>query len=91
VKNGRPQAKDIDPRELLLAIRTIGREKQNEDGTEWVPWVLIWDLEKLFPFPWKVILSKCQSLIDRGLLDGCTCGCRGDFELTADGEKFLDR
>lgn len=30
--------------------------------------------------PKKVVLAKAQRLIDRRLLDGCTCGCRGDFE-----------
>ena len=26
------------------------------------------------------ILTKMQSLIDRDLINGCACGCRGDFE-----------
>jgi hypothetical protein len=39
-------------------------------------WVMIWDL-------------KLQSLIDRKLIDGCTCGCRGDFELTPAGRASL--
>lgn len=29
----------------------------------------------------KVVLAKLRSLIRRGLLDGCYCGCRGDIEL----------
>jgi hypothetical protein len=29
--------------------------------------------------PWKVVLAKAKSLIRRGLVDGCACGCRGDF------------
>lgn len=28
----------------------------------------------------KLTLAKCASLIRRGLLAGCACGCRGDFE-----------
>ena len=31
--------------------------------------------------PEKVALAKMRSLIKRGLVDGCPCGCRGDFEL----------
>lgn len=31
--------------------------------------------------PEKVVLAKLRSLIKRGLLAGCACGCRGDFEL----------
>lgn len=29
--------------------------------------------------PPKVVLAKAQRLINRGMLTGCTCGCRGDF------------
>lgn len=40
--------------------------------------------------PWKIVLSKARRLIERrGLLDGCPCGCRGDFELTAKGQALL--
>lgn len=39
--------------------------------------------------PYKVVQAKMASLIRRGLVDGCTCGCRGDFELTQKGKDFL--
>lgn len=29
--------------------------------------------------PPKVVLAKMRSLIKRGLVRGCACGCRGDF------------
>lgn len=32
--------------------------------------------------PQKLIIAKARKLIRRGLLTGCYCGCRGDFELT---------
>jgi hypothetical protein len=38
-------------------------------GTEEVPGV-----------PHKVVLAKAARLIKRGLISGCACGCRGDFE-----------
>lgn len=31
--------------------------------------------------PWKVSLAKARKLIKQGRLNGCACGCRGDFEL----------
>ena len=37
----------------------------------------------------KLILAKMKQLIKRGLVDGCTCGCRGDFEITQKGEEWL--
>jgi hypothetical protein len=39
--------------------------------------------------PEKLALAKMRSLIRRGLVDGCPCGCRGDFEITAKGRSIL--
>lgn len=41
--------------------------------------------------PANLQLAKMQSLIDRGLVDGCTCGCRGDFELTDKGRELAEK
>lgn len=41
--------------------------------------------------PEKVILSKMRSLIRRGLVDGCGCGCRGDFVLSEKGKEYLKK
>ena len=35
--------------------------------------------------PDKVVLAKMRKLIRRGLVDGCPCGCRGDFVITKKG------
>lgn len=35
--------------------------------------------------PQKVALAKMRSLLKRGLVDGCGCGCRGDFTITTLG------
>lgn len=39
--------------------------------------------------PPKVALSKMASLIKRGLVDGCACGCPGYFVLTLKGEEYI--
>ena len=39
--------------------------------------------------PENLVLAKARKLIKRGLLDGCACGCRGDFELSAPGRDAL--
>lgn len=31
---------------------------------------------------WKMFNSVMKNLIRRGFVDGCTCGCSGDFVLT---------
>ena len=39
--------------------------------------------------PEKVGRAKMDALIRRELVSGCTCGCRGDFEVTDKGRKYL--
>ena len=44
--------------------------------------VMISDICNLYPsIPPKVILAKLRTLEKRGLIDGCACGCRGDFKV----------
>ena len=31
--------------------------------------------------PPKVVMAKAKRLMARGLLEGCACGCRGDYEV----------
>lgn len=33
--------------------------------------------------PEKLFLAKARRLMNRGLLGGCPCGCRGDYHLPA--------
>lgn len=40
--------------------------------------------------PRKVMLSKLRNMIEKGIIDGCACGCRGDFELTQKGKDILN-
>ena len=39
--------------------------------------------------PSKLALAKMTTLIIRGLVSGCTCGCSGYFEITEKGERFI--
>ncbi|QQV92673.1 hypothetical protein SEA_PSYCHO_71 [Mycobacterium phage Psycho] len=39
--------------------------------------------------PWKVVIAKFRRVNGRGLVDGCDCGCRGDWELTEKGRRVL--
>lgn len=38
--------------------------------------------------PENLVLAKARKLIRRGLMSGCACGCRGDFEVTAKGRAL---
>lgn len=37
----------------------------------------------------KLALAKMKAMIRKGLVDGCPCGCRGDFEITDKGREVL--
>jgi hypothetical protein len=89
-------ARDISDLDFLAAVRRAGIRT---DGTGWavvseVVGVLgdgVRDADGNMPgVPHKVVIAKAKRLIGRGLLEGCICGCRGDFELTAAGMQLLD-
>lgn len=40
--------------------------------------------------PIKLQLAKMKNLRERGLIGGCTCGCRGDFAITDKGLELID-
>ncbi len=42
-----------------------------------------------FALAGKLVLAKMKQLIKRGLVEGCGCGCRGDFVLTDKGRHYL--
>lgn len=85
------QCKDIPDRPILELLA------RNPDTHH-----LRWDISNIsdcprpsiwpaFPkeIPEKLVLAKMEMLIRRGLVDGCWCGCRGDFTITEKGLKSL--
>jgi hypothetical protein len=36
---------------------------------------------RLGPVPWNLLLAKLRKLVKSGRIDGCACGCRGEFSL----------
>lgn len=53
---------------------------------------LLHDLEKAMPeYPSKLLLVKASKLIKQGFITGCSCGCRGDFEVTAKGFELIKK
>lgn len=71
------QAKFLYIKTLLAAIR------ESEPAMHW-------DLQKRFDYyPAKVVTAKLRKAIKRGLVDGCCCGCRGDFRLTEKGKRAI--
>lgn len=41
--------------------------------------------------PNKLVQAKMRNLIAKGYVDGCSCGCRGDYEITEKGLNKLNQ
>ena len=66
------KASDIPDSDFLASIQ---RHSSNIGAS-------IGRIEADFPAsPPKVVLAKARSLLKRGLISGCGCGCRGDFRI----------
>jgi hypothetical protein len=93
VKKGRPQAKDIRD-DIALASVDKCCDHPADPPYSMAPYrgkAMWWDVTKELGLPEKVVLAKMKALKRRGLITGCPCGCRGDFELTKAGDGFLAR
>lgn len=75
------KCKDIPDAPILEFLKAL-------DGT-WANWYFgnENDVGLAMPpdVPEKLKLAKMRMLIRRGLVDGCACGCRGDFVITEKG------
>jgi hypothetical protein len=81
------QCKDIPDKPILEFLKSL-------EG-QWANWC--WENEKNVALampkgvPPKLVLAKMRMLIRRRLVDGCGCGCRGDFVLTEKGLAYLEK
>lgn len=74
------QAKDIPENGILTLVAST----HTNIGTS------LWDVQAaMSDFPAKVVQAKLRSLVKRGILQGCACGCRGDFRTT-EQETWMD-
>ena len=71
------QAKDISDDAILAVVDQFCTDNPKRG---YAPWAFTRDIQAALPeFPEKVVLAKLRSLVKRGMLNGCACGCRGDF------------
>lgn len=83
------QCKDIPDQPIIEFVWDVN----NRD--RWANWISGDDVDvhAVFPpgVPDKLVLAKMRKLIGKGLLDGCACGCRGDFVVTMKGCEVIGR
>lgn len=87
------QCKDIDNRSILEFAA-----HQTDVMHRWSLYFDGLDLEQCpnnikyaFPIgtPEKLARAKLRKLVKSGYLTGCTCGCRGDFDITDKGRAHF--
>lgn len=84
VKN-RLQTKDIPTEPVLEFLAGLRGAPAAWWKSEGIPTVA-----SVFPgIPEKLLLAKMRSLLKRQFVEGCACGCRGDFVITEKGREFL--
>lgn len=79
------QCKDIPTKPIL--------EFLNKNPERWHTWFTGYDnsVDQAMPagVPEKLVRYKMANLIKRGYVDGCPCGCRGDYVITEKGKALL--
>jgi hypothetical protein len=75
----RMQCKDISDEVFLAALRRV----PGSANCGWRNrWAVHAELEAVVgPVPERLMLAKARRLIARGLMKGCACGCRGDWQI----------
>jgi hypothetical protein len=80
------QCKHIPELPVLLFLQSLGGRWANWFESEYENSVRI---AMPAETPGKLALAKMRNLMRRGLVDGCPCGCRGDFRLTQKGHEYI--
>ena len=80
------QCKDIDTDKILQFLA----QHQGEWSTHGRGYSMPTVQDAMPPnTPEKLQHAKMRQLHKRGLVGGCTCGCRGDWEITDEGLAFI--
>lgn len=77
-----PKTSDITDKEILREIYISCVEHNCWSNTTIIA-------ESFSDFPIKIVASKLSRVMLRGLVTGCDCGCRGDWELTTKGYELI--
>lgn len=77
----RVQAKHVPQAKILEVLRKAKRPMTHWSFGKPDPEFCLPDaLPELKAFPEKVLLAALDAMARRGEIDGCSCGCRGDWQ-----------
>lgn len=82
------QCKDIPTMPILRFLESL--------NGRWATWFNGQDpsnsVQNAMPqnIPEKLVIVKMRNLIYKGIIDGCPCGCRGDYELNERSRAMLE-
>lgn len=82
MKHGLYKCSDIRDEDFLDAVEQATYFNERPTNT----WAMRWYVERILRYtypglPDKVIMAKFRRLKKRGMVDGCECWCRGDWEV----------
>lgn len=83
------QCKDIPDRPILEFLDNLSPRWAvwYEEGKFWKDQSVQSAMPKNTPE--KLVVAKMRQMIHRKVVDGCPCGCRGDYEITDKGRAEL--
>ncbi len=90
----RPKTPSLQERcDIIPSVPILKFVQECNDRGEWATWFpgLGNSVANAFPSwaPESLVLPKMRLMIHDGLIDGCTCGCRGEYEITEKGRSIL--
>lgn len=90
----RIQAKHVPEAPILRALANSEGWMTHWYGTSEAMSDPAWSLPAAEPelraFPERVLLAKLAAMKRRDLIDGCECGCRGDWVILDKGRETLN-
>jgi len=81
---------------LIASERLKHQESDGSDGAPWLHWFdgVTWTVRQAMPKGTTDLRARAvMKVMDKkyGLITGCHCGCRGDYEITELGADIMSR
>lgn len=89
MKKGKLQVKDIPDLPILKFLDDLSKKKLAGILYNNCPQSIYNVFESNKSPAFNLLKAKMRTLIKHKLVEGCACGCRGDFKITNKGREIL--